>query len=132
MGAALYVADMASEFGDWLNARMEAMDITQAALSREADVSQGQLSRYRSGATIPDPATLRKLAGPLDADFAEMMVLAGHAEGDTKSAGKTFVYSTADPKVHRLIRIVGEAENAPEEKIAEVEAILKVMFRKDR
>jgi transcriptional regulator with XRE-family HTH domain len=130
VSAALYVADMASKFGDWLDARIAELEITQAELSRQADVSQGQLSRYRNGTTTPDPGTLRKLAAPLKADYEQLMILAGYAEGDAKRAGRTFVVSTDDPKVHRLYRIVGDVENVPDEKIAEAEAILKVLFQR--
>lgn len=128
--ATAYICDVArSGFGEWLDQRMIDMPITQARLAKLSGVSEGQLSRYRAGQTIPDPATLRKLAKPLDADFDEMMVLAGHTPGDTKSAGRMFVVSTDDPRVHRLYKILDAAEDVSEDDIARAEDVLKALFR---
>lgn len=130
MGVALYVADMASGFGDWLEQRLDDIPITQAELSRRSNVSEGQLSRYRHGQTIPDPGTLRALAPHLNASFEEMMVLAGHSPGDAHKAGRTFIVSTDNPKVHRLYKVVSEASDASADDVARAEEILRALFRK--
>ena len=134
VSAAAYLVPVADAhaFGGWLSRRMEDIPITQAALARQAGVSQSQISRYRTGVTVPDPGTLRKLARPLDADFDEMMVLAGHRPGDEPKAARTFIVRTDDPKVHRLIRLAADigSEVKPAD-LARIEAILDT-FRRDR
>lgn len=128
MSAAVYLADMASEFGDWLDARLEDVEMSQSKLAKVSGVSEGQLSRYRKGQTIPDPATLRKLAPHLRAKFEEMMVLAGHSPGDAGKAGRTFIVSTDNPNVHRLFKVVSAARHAKDDDIAKAEAILRALF----
>lgn len=135
MNAAAYVEPVAGaeEFGRWLSERMDEVPVSQAALARKADVNQSLISRYRSGVTVPDPVTIRKLADALDADYEAMMVVAGHLPGDETRASRTFIIRTEDPKVHQLIRLaadVGE-EVSPADR-AQIEAILKTFRRRPR
>jgi transcriptional regulator with XRE-family HTH domain len=104
---------------------MREVGITQAQLARDANVSEGQLSKYRAGTTIPDPATLRKLEKPLDADFDEMMVLAGHAKATGKRHAETYIVRTEDPRVHRLLRVVSEVSTGQRQK--DIERALRVL-----
>ena len=132
MSAAAYLLPMAGrrEFGEWLDSRMADTGFSQARLAREADVSQSQLSRYRTGQVTPDPATIRKLAEALDADFDEMMILAGHVQGDERKAARTVIVRTDKPGRHRLLRLVADAE-ASQADIDKAEQVLRVLFGQD-
>lgn len=133
MTAALYVADVATEFGEWLDSRMLDMGLSQAELSKVSGISESQLSRYRRGPTIPDPGTLRTLAPHLDASFDAMMVLAGHSVGDADDAAKTYVVRTEDPKIHRLIRMAKAAgEGVQPGDFALIENLLKTIKQHKR
>lgn len=133
MTAALYVADMATEFGEWLDERISEVGLSQAELSERSGVSESQLSRYRRGQTIPDPATLRKLASHLDASFDQMMIIAGHTPGDEKAAAKTYTVRTEDPKIHRLIRIAKDTgEGVRPDDLALIEDLLKSFKQRRR
>lgn len=133
MTAALYVAAMATEFGDWLDERIPEVGISQAQLSAASGVAESQLSRYRRGQTIPDPATLKKLAPHLDASFEQMMIIAGHTEGDEKGAAKTYIVATDNPKIHRLIRRAKDtAEVARPDELALIEDLLRGIEQRRR
>ena len=104
---AVYVHPLmaAKEFGAWLEDRMEALGVTQAQLSRESGINEGSLSRYKRGAVTPDPATIHKLAEPLQADEEEMMRLAGHSTVEpNEDDGRTIIIRTENPEIVEMVR----------------------------
>lgn len=129
MGAAVYVSPLmaATDFGNWLEQRMGDLPISQAELSRASGVNEGSLSRYRSATATPDPATIRKLAVPLQASVEEMLRLAGHVEGMSDDDGKTLIIRTTNPKVVKLVRTT---EDLDDEEIARAVAALEALFPK--
>lgn len=130
---AVYVHPLmaAKEFGEWLQARMEALPITQAELSRQSGVDEGSLSRYKRGMVTPDPAQIQKLCGPLQGDLDEMMRLAGHSsEEPTEHDGRTIVIRTDNPDVAAVARIVEEFD---QEHLTQAMRVLRSLYprRKD-
>lgn len=124
MVQAVYVHPLmaARDFGLWLEERMGALGISQADLARASGVNEGSLSRYKRGAVTPDPATIQKLATPLQADVEEMMRLAGHSTDEpSDSDGRTIVIKTENPDIVELVRTVEEFDSD------EFEAALRVL-----
>lgn len=125
---AVYVHPLmaAKEFGQWLEDRMGALGISQARLAREAEVNEGSLSRYKRGLVTPDPATIHRLAGPLQADVDELMRLAGHAatEADVED-GRTIVIRTSSPDIAEMVRVV---EDYTEEEFEQALRLLRNLY----
>lgn len=127
MTQAVYVHPLmaAKEFGQWLEDRMSALGLSQAALSKAADINEGSLSRYRRGQVTPDPATIHKLAGPLHADPDEMLTLAGHKDDIGAGTGKTVIIRTDNPEIVQLVR---DIEDYNEEQFETAMRMLRSLY----
>lgn len=129
MGAAVYVSSLMGgkhEFGTWLARALRDAGISQAELGRRAGVSEGQLTRYRTGVTLPDPDTIKRLALALSADPDELLVIAGHREGDL-SGPTTYVLRTKNPNVIRIAQII-EERAAKDGDITKAERLIETLF----
>jgi transcriptional regulator with XRE-family HTH domain len=62
---------------EWLGARMALLGLRSSSdLARAASIPDSVISRWRSGATSPSLAQLRRLRAPLQASLLELLVAA--------------------------------------------------------
>lgn len=67
------------DFGSYIKGIREAKKLSLTDLSKLSGVSQPYLSQVETGKRgAPSPEMLRKLSGPLGAEYSEMMIKAGH------------------------------------------------------
>jgi transcriptional regulator with XRE-family HTH domain len=63
-------------FGQWLDTTMENRGIQGQDLAKKLGVTDGAISRWRTGQSIPKMNMLRDLAATLDVDMLGLMALA--------------------------------------------------------
>ncbi|MCB5238899.1 helix-turn-helix domain-containing protein [Niallia circulans] len=67
------------EFGEYLKKLRKDLGYTLTELSKLSGVSQPYLSQMEGGKRgIPSTETLRKIAEPLDINYSELLIKAGH------------------------------------------------------
>lgn len=76
------------DLGHWIRNRRQLLGITQEELAEAADVSQRYVSRFELGhiRSLPNAATLGRLAAVLDCTVTDLLVIAGYVEGEAKPA----------------------------------------------
>lgn len=87
-----------TDLGRLLDALMARRDISQSQLARRADVSQGIVSRLRSGERTPSRDLVETLADALDAspiDRARLLVTAGYVPQGYETEVLAFVQTLA-------------------------------------
>lgn len=130
MSAVAYVCELMGgkqDFADWLERALADTGISPARLARDSGVSQGQISRYRRAETLPDPETIRKLATALSSDVDEVLIIAGHREGDAPLAN-VYVLKTANPKVLRIAQLLEDRSAAKGNDLDKAERLLETLF----
>lgn len=67
----------------WLGERMDRLGFrTNSDLARAAGVPDSVISRWRTTATMPSLAQLRRLRGPLESPLLELIVASGQVTSD--------------------------------------------------
>jgi len=130
MGAAVYVSYLMGgkqEFGVWLRSALADSGMRQAELSRRSGVSQGNLSRYQAGATLPDPDTIKKIADALNADADELLIVAGHRPGEPEPT-RTYVLRTKNAKVLRIAQMIEDRVGQRDQDLEKAEKLLDTIF----
>jgi transcriptional regulator with XRE-family HTH domain len=69
--------EQTNSFGTWLQARLDALNMSQADLAHEMDVARTMVNRYTQGHLVPPPETCRKLATGLRMDTVDVLIAAG-------------------------------------------------------
>lgn len=113
---------MSDGWAGYLNAAMASAGFTRPSdLARAAGIKQPLISRWLDGTSIPDVASLRKLAKPLGVTLLELMVAAGHltpAEAHMKSTPRKppapdVTKLTDDELLHELSRRLHGKKRSP-------------------
>lgn len=65
-------------FGRWLTVMLQRRNMTQSALAKAAGVSQGMVSRWAQGLSVPSPQSINAIAAALNVPITETMLQAGH------------------------------------------------------
>lgn len=71
---------MDGAFSDWLDTTMENNGIRGRDLARRLGVSDGAVSRWRSGAAKPSASTTAKIGNLLGVDPVRLILTAGHID----------------------------------------------------
>ena len=102
------------DFGRWLIARMAALGLTPADLSRATGIDASLISKWRRGEAQPSLANLRRLAPAHQTPFVELAAVAGHNES-SDVGGKTLPRPpAAHPLVLDVARLLGEDSPLPQ------------------
>lgn len=79
-------------FGETLRELREKRGYTVNQLGIYSEVSPALISKIENGKRgIPKPDTIEKLAKGLKMDYTDLMILAGHIDGDTKESEDEFI-----------------------------------------
>jgi transcriptional regulator with XRE-family HTH domain len=65
-------------FEDWLRRQLRRRDWTQSDLAKRLDASTGTISRWATGARLPEPESVERLADVFGVDVDLLLTLAGH------------------------------------------------------
>jgi len=71
--------------GKIIGEQRKDIPLTLKQLAEMSGVSAAHLSRIEKGQRVPSPRTLQSIAGPLDFDLGELLVMAGHLSLDLSS-----------------------------------------------
>lgn len=106
---------MTEQFGEHVRRRRQECGLGLRETARRAGISATFLSRVETNAekALPSEEVIRKLAGILNDDFDELMVLAGRISSEVKD------YVKADPRMPEFLRRA-KAQNIRAEKLMEL------------
>lgn len=106
---------MTEQFGEHVRRRRQECGLGLRETAKRAGISATFLSRVETNAekALPSEEVIRKLAGILNDDFDELMVLAGRISSEVKD------YVKADPRMPEFLRRA-KAQNIRAEKLMEL------------
>ena len=87
------------QFGQHLRAIRIGCGLTQAAVSKQLNVSKGYISRLEGGKARPSESAVRRLAEACGTDPGSLLILAGYLPGDIRDIFRQ--YPTKAPAVLR-------------------------------
>lgn len=123
-----------TEFGWWLQERMDAKQLSQTDLAALIDVSQATISRWTFRDLLPDPTKLARLADVLeltDVERAEMYRKAGHTGvAEVAHAPAPAESEPLPEELVKLRRMLLSSSALGEENRAELRALLNAVMAK--
>lgn len=106
---------MDGEFGLWLDTTMENNRIKGRDIAKALGVSDGAVSRWRSGAAKPGPAITAKLGKILGVDPIRLVLTAGHIDPEDAPGIDPLSVPTATVRREKAIQTFAAIKELTEE-----------------